>query len=202
MRCVFLCLVVSSAIPAFAADPSFDCSKAQSSAEDLVCSDADLAALDVRLSSVYTAARDKTRAFKSGAKEAEKQLRASQRGWVKGRDDCWKAEDARTCIALTYRMREAQLVAGWMLEDPVSKAFWQCGKPADGVITMFFDTDMPGVRLEIGDRISTATRVRSASGSRYEGDFGESIWIKGENATYRAPDPDGTEKSCTRRQSG
>jgi len=39
----------------------------------------------------------------------QKALKAEQRGWVKGRDDCWKRSDVRGCVAGEYRSRIAEL---------------------------------------------------------------------------------------------
>jgi membrane-bound inhibitor of C-type lysozyme len=80
-------------------------------------------------------------------------------------------------------------------------AFWSCdGNPANEVVTYFFDTELPSVRFERGDRVDAGSLVETASGSRYEGSFGRSIWIKGEEATYREPDPEGTIYTCSLRQ--
>ena len=187
---VFLFLISSPAYAAYG--PSFDCAKAESSAEELICDDADLARLDRLVSERYKAARDAARGT-----EGEDTLRAMQRGWIKGRDDCWKAEDLRACVEDAYLMREGELVAAWMLEDPTGTAFWTCdNNPANEVVTMFFDTERPSVRFERGDTVDTGSLVRTASGSKYEGSFGRSIWIKGDEALYREADPDGSEVSC------
>ena len=85
-------------VPALAQDgPSFDCAKAQSAAEKLVCGDAELAALDRLLADRVAAALAAVRTLDAGAAEAEDELHAYQRGWVKGRDECWKVEDRRAC---------------------------------------------------------------------------------------------------------
>lgn len=59
-----------------------------------------------------------------------------------------------------------------------------------------FDTELPSVRFERGDEIDTGALTRTASGARYIGSFGREIWIKGEEATYRDPDPDGVSYRC------
>lgn len=188
-------------IPAFAvAQPSFDCGKAESDAEVLVCEDPGLAALDVAVTDRFKAAVEVARGLDVGAQEAVETLKAMQRGWIKGRDDCWKAEDLRDCVEFSYLSREGQLVATWLLEKPTATVFWSCGDtPANEVVTMFFDTTLPSVRFERGDTIDAGSLTRTASGSKYEGSFGRSIWIKGNEATYREADPDGTEYSCTSR---
>ena len=177
--------------------PSFDCAKAESSAVELVCADPDLAALDRRVAERFAAALDAALSLDAGARAAEGDLRAYQRGWIKGRDDCWKAEDLRDCVAFSYLRREGELVAEWLLEEPTAIAFWTCGgNPANEVVTSFFDTELPSLRFERGDTIDTGSLAPTGSGARYEGDFGRSIWIKGEEATYREPDPDGTTYDC------
>ena len=191
------CLILAS--PAVAQDgPSFDCSKASSGAEDMICTDAELARLDRVVSDRYAEALAAIRALDAGAAEAEDNLRAWQRGWLSARNECWKSEDMRLCIEDAYLRREGELVAEWMLEEPTATTFWTCdNSPANEVVTMFFDTELPSVRFERGDTIDTGVLVRTASGSKYEGSFGRSIWIKGDEALYREADPDGTEVTCT-----
>lgn len=194
-----IALALMLAAPAQARDarPSFDCAAAESSAEELVCADAALADLDGLVAARYAAALAKARALDAGADAAEDELRAAQRGWISGRDDCWKADDLRACVEQAYLRREGDLVARWMLEEPTAVAVWTCdGSPANALVTSFFATTLPSVRFERGDAIDTGALAPTASGSRYEGSFGRSIWIKGDAATYRDPDPGGAEVSC------
>ncbi|SLN52862.1 Membrane-bound lysozyme-inhibitor of c-type lysozyme [Roseivivax jejudonensis] len=193
-----VCLIGLSAPVVAQEGPSFDCARAESSAETLICEDAELARLDRRVAERYSEALAAIRGLDAGAAEAESELRATQRGWIGGRDECWKAEDLRTCVADAYLRREGELVARWILEEPTSTAFWTCdGTPANEVVTIFFDTERPSLRFERGDSVDTGSLVPTGSGARYEGSFGRSIWIKGDAATYRDPDPDGTTYECT-----
>lgn len=177
--------------------PSFNCSQAESSAKELICTDAEMAALDRRLATRYADALEAARGLDAGAMETEEQLLAYQRGWIKGRDECWKSTDLRDCVEASYLQREGELVANWLLEDPTHIAFWTCGgNTANEVVTYFFDTELPSVRFERGDAIATGYQIPTGSGSRFEGNFGRSIWIKGEEATYREPDPDGSTFEC------
>ncbi len=196
-----LVLALLFAFPALAEEgPSFDCAKAESDAEKMVCGDADLAALDRLVADRYAAALAVAEGLDAGAEQAVDDLRAYQRGWIKGRDDCWKAEDLRACVEAAYLRREGELVAQWLLEEPTGTAFWTCGgNPSNGVVTMFFETTLPSVRFERGDTIDTGSLSPTASGARYDGSFGRFIWIKGNEATYREPDPDGTEYQCVLR---
>ena len=197
LRHALLLLAVISA-PAWAEDgPSFDCTKAESSAETLICEDTELSRLDRLVSARFAAALQAARALDAGADEAEAELRAIQRGWISGRDECWKADDLRACVEDAYTLREGELVALWMLEPPSNTAFWQCnGNPANEVVTVFFETERPSVRFERGDTVDAGVLVRTASGAKYEGSFGRSIWIKGDAATYREADPDGSTFDC------
>ncbi len=84
-----------------------------------------------------------------------------------------------------------------MLDAPTATTFWTCGgNPANEVVTMFFDTPLPAVRFERGDSIDTGTLSPTGSGARYDGSFGRYIWIKGDQADYRDPDPDGRTYAC------
>jgi uncharacterized protein YecT (DUF1311 family) len=196
-----LVLALPFAFPALAEEgPSFDCAKAESDAETLVCEDVDLAALDRLVADRYAAALAVAEGLDAGAQQAVDDLRAYQRGWITGRDDCWKAEDLRACVEAAYLRREGELVAQWLLDEPTGTAFWTCGgNPSNEVVTMFFETTLPSVRFERGDTIDTGSLSPTASGSRYDGSFGRFIWIRGNEATYREPDPDGTEYQCVLR---
>lgn len=184
---------------AMAQGPSFDCAKAESGAEKLICGDADLAALDRLVAARYAAAVKVVRGLDSGAAEAEAGLRTEQRGWIKGRDDCWKDPDPRACVERAHLSREGQLVARWGLEKPAEVVEWACGgNPSNRVVTSFFATTLPAVLIERGDSVAVGSLVPTAAGRRYEASFGRSIAIDGDTATYRDPDPDGVSYNCTR----
>ena len=190
-------LLACLAVPALAQDgPSFDCAKAESAAEELVCADPELAALDRRVADRYAAALEAIRGLDTGAEEAEADLRAWQRGWIGGRDECWKAEDRRDCVLFSYQSREAELVTQWLLEEPVNTVEYMC-EDRSSFVVMVFDTELPSIRIERGDTISTGTLSPTGSGARYDANFGEFVWMQGDEAIYRAPDPDGAETACT-----
>jgi len=42
-----------------------------------------------------------------------KLLKAEQRGWIKGRDDCWKSDEMRGCVKREYRYRIDALRDRW-----------------------------------------------------------------------------------------
>jgi uncharacterized protein YecT (DUF1311 family) len=85
--------------------PSFDCSKASGRVEKLICSDPELASLDVELAHLYKALSSQATGQKLKA------FRTYQRGWIKGRNDCWKAVavGVLTCVEASYRTRIREL---------------------------------------------------------------------------------------------
>lgn len=182
--------------PAIAQDgPSFECAKAEGAAEELVCSDTELAALDRRLSEVYAAALEAAGGLDAGADEAVSTLKAMQRGWIGGRNECWKADDLAACVGDAYLRRTTELVALWMLEEPFAEAAWRCeGNPANEVYVMYFGGDLPGIRVEYGDGIEAMTLSPAASGSRYDGSFGRYFWENSGEAVFVWDQ--GTEQSC------
>lgn len=169
--------VLSLSAAAQAADgPTFNCAKAQGKVEQAICADAGLAARDRALADAYKAA-----AAKAKGKLADT-LRAEQRGWVKGRNDCWKAEGNETwitatwtvktvkdCVDAQYRLRTAELQSVWRLLPPAT-AFFACnGNPADEVVVNAFASDPATIRLERGDRTVTLWQVGAAADGRFEG---------------------------------
>jgi uncharacterized protein len=84
---------------AIAAKPSFDCAKASHEIEELICVNEELAELDVSLNNLYKTVLKNTPA------QAQKRLKAEQIGWVKGRNDCWKADDKVACTRSAYQER-------------------------------------------------------------------------------------------------
>ena len=152
---------------ACAATPSFDCTKAHSAAEQLVCQDAGLAALDNELAALYPKALSQLSA------EQQKTEKAMQRGWIKGRNECWKESDSRQCVEESYQLRITELqIKGGQLRVP-SPVDYQC----DGGIrlsTYFYnEAKRPAavINLSEGTQQSQvlAFEAPSASGARYEG---------------------------------
>ena len=79
---VLVALAAPDRTRAQAKGPAFDCAKAQGEAEQLVCKDEGLAALDRKLDEVFKTARAKA------TNEVPPVLVAEQRGWVRGRNEC------------------------------------------------------------------------------------------------------------------
>jgi uncharacterized protein len=176
----------------FAEGPAFDCAKADGEVEELICKDEGLAALDRKLDEVYKAALAKAR------DEMPRILKTEQRGWIKGRNECWKAKDednpafltaswqatsVHDCVEGQYQLRISELQALYRLVPEKGPTFYSCGgSPANEVVATFFESELPAARLERGDRTATAWLVPTGSGSKYEGQNVE-FWTKGDEAT-------------------
>ncbi|KUJ84183.1 hypothetical protein AWR36_000240 [Microbulbifer flavimaris] len=166
------CAVAATAgLAAERSGPSFDCSQAQrGSMEALVCADQQLSALDRKLAEVYAAAS------KKATNEHPPTLKAEQRGWIKGRNECWKSDNRRACVEESYHQRIAELQARYRLVPSKGPVFFACdGNPANELVVTYFETDPPTLIAERGDRVSLMYRQPSASGTRYQG-RNESLW--------------------------
>lgn len=178
---------------ASAASPSFDCSKVQKdSIEEMICKDEGLSALDRKLAKVYA------EASKKAVNERPPVLKPEQRGWVKGRNDCWKREDKRKCVEENYRLRIAELQARYRLVPAKGPTTFICnGDPRDEVVVSFFQTEPPTLIAERGDQVSLMYLQPSGSGSKYQG-RNESLWEHQDEASivwgYGSP-----EMRCSKR---
>jgi uncharacterized protein YecT (DUF1311 family) len=78
--------------------PSFDCQKASNGAERLVCSDRELAKLDVNLNQIYIKARDLT--------DDKEKLKNEQNEWIKSsRNAC----SDKNCMTNAFKQRISEL---------------------------------------------------------------------------------------------
>lgn len=172
MRNMMLLFVLASPV-ALAVSPSFDCSKANGGeVEKLICKDDSLANLDKKMANVYTAAMKKLPAAE------QKQQKAIQQGWIKGRDECWKSDNVSHCVTDSYSMRISELqVKGALIYTPEPRLY-QCGKET---LTAWYynETEMPVALLKTGDiQPEIAYITRSGSGAKYEAqNWG--FWSKG-----------------------
>ncbi len=134
-------IVVAAAAPclAAAAEPSFDCSGVgEGSAEAIICEDEALAALDREVAQLYATIEAQTTAkdFHS--------IRTYQRGWIKGRNEAWKAADPRLHIETAYRDRIAVLsVQAGEVEAPPAMSYSCDGGEFEMLTAVFYDTEPP-----------------------------------------------------------
>lgn len=173
LRVALLALVAWGVFPTAvrAEGPSFDCAKAEKgSIEDLVCNDEELAKLDRSLAEVYAAAVAKA------DRVSLPELKAEQRGWISGRDECWKVDDRSRCVGDEYRLRVVELQARYRLVAPSRTVTYGCdGDPRNEVVATFFPTDPRTLVAERGDQVSFMVLEPAASGAKYKG-RNESLW--------------------------
>lgn len=179
--------------PGHAASPSFDCKKAEGQTEQMICKDDTLARLDRETTRLYGLALD-ARSMSTGRK---KTLLAEQRGWIKDRNDCWTAADARACTTTEYIDRIhvlRQNYAGARTQDAkgISRGPFAIRCPgADALISGTFIQTEPGYAyLTWLDRKLMLRQTRAASGARYAGttNEGEAVfWDKGPEAQVELP---------------
>ena len=85
--------------------PSFDCADTFGSVEEMICEDPALMALDRRLNDLYA------HKIENIDPDEALPIRAFQRGWIKARNDCFKASDPHQCVVDIYNDRIAELQA-------------------------------------------------------------------------------------------
>jgi len=151
--------------------PSFACGSVQpGSIEAMICADAELAALDRKLEEIFTAASRKA------INEHPPLLKAEQRGWIKGRNDCWESNNQRWCVQEAYSRRIVELQARYRLVPFIGPYRFVCdGNPVNEVFTTFFQTEPLTLIAERGDETSFMVVQPSGSGTKYMG-RNETFW--------------------------
>ena len=168
------------------AQAAFSCPKDAHEIELLICKTESLQKLDEQLNDVYKKAL--AAATKTPGKQDEKLLKTIQRGWIGGRNDCWKDADQMKCTTDSYTRRISGLQAEWMLAKAAEPVFYTCnGNPADEIVFTAMETTPPTARLEHGDETIIAWQTPADTGTRYEGDFANVFWIKGDMAEVAWP---------------
>ncbi len=164
-----LAAIATVPLPARAAQPSFNCDKPATPSEAMICKDDQLAALDRETDRLFRLARD----GKSSTPEQRKELVAIERGFSKGRDDCWKADDKRACLVTNYVVRIGELRQGYpdarsddAMGASVGPFAMRCpGIDAD-ISATFVDVDPEYAYLSWPDN-SLVFTMGSGSGERY-----------------------------------
>lgn len=179
---------------AVAVSPSFDCAKAGSEAEKLVCSDPALARFDNEVARLFALAGKDPNLTPQAASE----LTTVQRGWVKGRDDCWKASDKRQCVLASYGSRIQELRQGCANARKADAASVSVGpvvfkcEGIDAPLGVTFFTVEPGYAyLQNGASSVMFTAEPKAPDARYSGkgaDGGDYVLVvDGRNAVFTRP---------------
>jgi uncharacterized protein len=163
------CATVGGA--ALAQGPSFSCANAKAgSIEEMICADSELSKFDRELANVYSEASRKA------TNEHPPTLKAEQRGWIKGRDDCWKSDDKRRCVEEEYKLRIAELQATYRLVPGTGPITFACdGNRSNEVVATFFPTHPPTLIAERGDSVSVMYLQPAGTGTKYQG-RNETFW--------------------------
>jgi len=117
MLLFFLTIELNGIGLAQAAEPSFDCTKANSWSEIQVCNDKTLADLDQQSSNLFKNSKAEIKG------SAQKRLIADQKLWLREREACKKHPDKQSCLIAVYKIRIQQL-------NPVSQTA-QAQNPKD-----------------------------------------------------------------------
>ena len=163
MPCVLVLAAAFCAIASFAAAQSFDCAKAQTRVEKMVCADRAIAELDEYLGRYYAAARAEIR----GAGAC---LQSDQAQWLKStRDACADA----TCLNSAYLSRLAELDAlqpgATALKNvrlPAAPALVWVVPPAADKMAAPSNPQGEALRSDRHPRSTTSPRIRTVRDSR------------------------------------
>ena len=155
---------MSYSLPASAVSPAFDCGKAEGEVEQLICADDELAEMDLRLAKTYS------QASQNIPREERDSFRAEQRGWIKGRNDCWKAEDVRSCVAFSYQSKTVELqIVGGLLEAPAYQSL-SCEESTDNApftLSLYRDARPDAAVLTRGNDQVIAIKASGGVAGRY-----------------------------------
>ena len=143
-------LLATAQLQAAAADNQINCqAKDQGTVDQLICSDPELLKQDQQLAEVYQ------QALLKAANEKPPLLKAEQRGWVKGKADCWKEEDKKACASALYTQRIAELQARYELMPNSKKLLLSCdNNPANEVSLRYYPTTPATLIADYGDQVS------------------------------------------------
>ncbi|GAA0787562.1 MULTISPECIES: MliC family protein [Pseudomonadati] len=164
--------------------PSYNCNKAQDSIEKLICQSDELSQLDKQLQPLYS------QAIKQLSHHDAQTLTAQQRGWIKGRNECWKAEDKTECTRASYQTRitELQISAG-SVEVP-SPTYYVCdNEPAFQLSVYFYNnTLLPAAVFSYSSAQQPPSDpalgfvTRTGSGAKYQAQ-NATLWTHQQEAT-------------------
>ncbi|MCW3171847.1 MliC family protein [Shewanella subflava] len=177
-------LGLSFSVIASSPSPSFNCNKAQGSIEELICQSEELSQLDTQLQPLYS------QAIKQLNLNDAKILTAEQRGWIKGRNDCWKADDKTECTRVSYQTRITELQISAASINVPSPTYYQCNNESALQLSAYFynDTLIPAVVFSYHTAHQPPSEpaigfiTRTASGAKYQAQHA-SLWTHQQEAT-------------------
>ncbi|MCY7271454.1 MAG: MliC family protein [Sphingomonas bacterium] len=161
--------------PARAIEASFDCGRAKGQAQELICGDSGLAAMDREVARLAGLAVEP----------------AAAADWAMKRDECWKADELRQCVMAAamleiHRLRKGSKAARGGDGLSVGPVAFLCKGLAKPVLATFVNSDPGAVALDWAGQAVAIDQVTTASGARYDGRWNGqpiSFWNKGNEAT-------------------
>lgn len=143
-------LLATAQLQAASADNQINCqAKDLGTVDQLICSDPELLKQDQQLAEVYQ------QALLKAANEKPPMLKAEQRGWVKGKAECWKEEDKKGCASTLYIQRIAELQARYELVPISKKLLLSCdNNPANEISVRYYPTTPATLIADYGDQVS------------------------------------------------
>jgi uncharacterized protein len=168
-----------------ALQPTFDCKKATREVEIAICRDQNLIKLDNQLNDVFQQALHKAGSIDDRPKKAVKELKVTQRGWIKGRNDCWKAQKSiMECIESNYLDRMTYLQAKWLLVSPSKTERYFCeDSRAEFYVASIPTKPLASVVVEYGDKRAIFIANNKQEKKRFDGEFGAYIEFHDQKAT-------------------
>lgn len=162
-------------LPQSAISPTFSCNEAEGTVETLICQDPELIRLDLYLDELFQAG------LTNFPEQDIPTYRAMQRGWISGRNDCWKEQAIRQCVIDSYsqRISELEVRTGYLLVPEATP--YQCEDSVRVDAYFYSGGIQPIAVLNLDDQQVFAWLSPAASGSRYTGRNIE-FWIRGEEA--------------------
>jgi len=166
-------------VPERAIQASFDCGRANGQAQELVCGDANLAAMDREVARLAGLAAEP----------------AAQADWAQQRDGCWKADELRQCVMASavlkiHALRQGSEAARGSDGLSVGPVAYSCRGIQGPVLATFVNSDPGAAALEWGGEAIAIDHATTASGARYDGRWnGQSyaFWTKDKEATLTVP---------------
>ncbi len=158
---------------------SFDCARANGQAQELVCGDAGLAAMDREVARLAGLAAEP----------------AAAADWAMKRDGCWKSDELRQCVMAAamleiHRLRKGSETARGGEGLSVGPVAYSCKGISGPVLATFVTGDPGAVALDWRGEAVAIEQVTTASGARYDGRWNGQpygFWNKGAEATLTVP---------------
>ncbi|MBS0287698.1 MAG: DUF1311 domain-containing protein [Proteobacteria bacterium] len=166
--------------------PTYNCAKVKSEIETLICNYQELIDLDYFLTKVYEQALTKASKIDDHPKQAVQELKATQRGWVKGRNDCWKEMGAKyQCVKSNYEQRIAYLQVKWALipSESVNRYFCQSNR-GEFTVSLFLTQPIKGAAVEYGDKTKIFLQIDNKDRSRFDGEFGSYFELRDKEGIF------------------